>query len=153
MPRKREKREAVCPVCGKRFTVCRGQRRYCSKPCQSIGTERIKRERESRPGPPRECIICGRRFSPARYGQTTCSPTCKSVFRQWREKHRRDKSNRPFTESTAYLCQKWYREGDSIEKIALALDRSSQNIRQALKVPLTRVQLLTLEANLWPKRR
>lgn len=60
--------------------------------------------------------------------------------------------NRPFTRLTPYIIQKWYAEGESIELIAKTLKRSPDNVRLALKVPLTAEEQLELRKRLCPKK-
>ena len=48
--------------------------------------------------------------------------------------------NRQYTEDTVYLVHKWNREGMSVKEIAELLNRSVENVQNALDIPLTRPQ-------------
>lgn len=70
---------------------------------------------------------------------------CGKEFKPIREDHHEKRAltdsrgkNRAFTDITPYLCQKWQREGMPISQIADMLNRSIQNIKKALAVPLTK---------------
>ena len=41
--------------------------------------------------------------------------------------------NRPYTKETAYLIRLYYAQGDSLEKICLALERTPENVLPALE--------------------
>ncbi len=70
------------------------------------------------------CIICGKEFEkPLRSGSFSC-PNCSG-----------DKSKgfeRPFTRDTVFLVCKWYDEGMAVKTIASILQRSENNVREAL---------------------
>lgn len=87
------KREAVCPVCGKRFLADRYTQRYCSARCRKNAHH--QETGEDRAGPPGGKII--RRFACAHCGKPVtvtdpndkrskfCSGRCERLY--W--KHRR----------------------------------------------------------------
>lgn len=93
------KREAVCPVCGKRFLADRYTQRYCSARCRKNAHH--QETGEDRAGPPGGKII--RRFACAHCGKPVtvtdpndkrskfCSGRCERLY--W--KHRRHPSDGP----------------------------------------------------------
>lgn len=71
------------------------------------------------------CNVCGKRFERNHgYGSIIC-PDCYG--------DKQKSLNRIFTKDTVFLVCKWYNEGDSIKRIARALNRSEENIRLALR--------------------
>ena len=58
--------------------------------------------------------------------------------REYRKREPAPGPNRPYTDDTIYLIHKWYREGMDSKEIGKLLMRSEENVRQALREPLTR---------------
>lgn len=58
--------------------------------------------------------------------------------------------SRPLTEDTAYLCQKWRREGMSVRETAIILSRPEKDILAALAVRLPKKRLAVMEEYLSP---
>lgn len=76
------------------------------------------------------CRQCGKDYLEKRSGSAFCSPHCRSEYKNSKG------GNRPFTQDTVYLCQKWQREGLQVRSIAKILRRSPENIMQALEIKL-----------------
>lgn len=89
------------------------------------------------------CEICGRAFETPTNGRF-CSSACRRIHRrrQWKARQENrllepDGYNRPYTSDTPFLVRKWLAEGDSLSRVADALGRSPENVRGALKLPVT----------------
>ena len=72
------------------------------------------------------CNICGKTFTKEKGRGTICCPDCKD--------NKEAALNRPYTKDTIPFVCKWYREGDSVAKLADLLNRSEQNIINALEL-------------------
>ena len=102
---------------------------------------------------------CGQYFeyNPARK-QLYCCSKCRweannrkrKRKREYRKREPAPGPNRPYTADTIYLIHKWYREGMDSKEIGKLLMRSEENVRQALREPLTREQEKTMEEYLLP---
>lgn len=102
------------------------------------------------------CGYCGERFESAYADKKYCSEKCKrrmhylrgryGTVEKWQEERQEERyAPRPVTADTAFLVQKWYREGDSLEEIAQLLERDVSQIRELLNCPLTKYQLHAME--------
>lgn len=96
---------------------------------------------------------CGKWFEAARPNQIYCCQKCGKSFHNRAENKIRRKlrktslsgPNRPYTADTIYLIHKWHREGMDSKEIGDLLMRSVENVRQALREPLTYSQEKTME--------
>lgn len=121
-----------CNYCGKEFKRTTGNQKFCSITCRKYSYRISTASQKPKPIIHKICIECGKSFTASRSTAEYCSSACKN------EKYKvKGNKNRKFTELTPYLCQKWHREGMSIRLIAELLNRSIQNIKIALAVPLT----------------
>ena len=90
-----------------------------------------------------------------------CRKCCMSVLNRAENKRLRGQRklepppdlNRPYTDDTIYLIHKWHKEGIKVEEIAELLMRSEENVRQALREPLTREQEEAMEEYLCTAKR
>lgn len=73
------------------------------------------------------CPICGKTFM-STYKLLKC-PQCRIL-----KENSSEALNRPYTDSTVFLVNKWYSEGTSIERLCQLLHRSEENVIQALKI-------------------
>lgn len=107
---------------------------------------------------------CGQYFeyNPARK-QLYCCSKCRWEANNRKRKrkrpyHKRQPElkpdlNRPYTDDTIYLVHKWHREGMDSKEIADLLMRSEENVRRALREPLTSEQEKTMEEYLSPVKK
>lgn len=105
---------------------------------------------------------CGQYFeyNPARK-QIYCCSKCRQEAnhrkrnrkREYRKREPAPGPNRPYTNDTIYLVHKWHREGMSVEEIAGLLMRSEENVREALRRPLTSEQEETMSEYLCTSKR
>lgn len=110
----------------------------------------MRREREKRYHI--VCGYCGERFESAYADKKYCSEKCKRRMHYLRGRYGTVETQkeeqyvpRPVTADTAFLVQKWHREGDSVKEIADLLERDEAQIRQLLNCPLTKYQLHAME--------
>lgn len=103
-----------CKVCGKPITAPR-MRRYCSFECYRFQNNHDKKTRRQTRQAEIEKLI--------------------SKYSSVKERHLLWLAhiNRPYTKETAYLIRLYYSQGDSLEKICLALERSPENVLPALE--------------------
>lgn len=73
--------------------------------------------------------------------------------REYRKREPAPGPNRPYTDDTIYLIHKWHKEGMDSKEIADLLMRSEENVRRALREPLTSEQEKTMEEYLSPVKK
>lgn len=74
------------------------------------------------------CEYCDKHFVANTNKQKFCGLDCART-----SKKKRNDSERPYEKETAYLIRLWYyKQGDSVQKIAQALGRSVENVKKAL---------------------
>lgn len=113
----------VCPVCGKMFELAGSAQIYCSHDCKN------RKWRLNHPRVKKVCRQCGGQFV-ARSNSAVYCMECRDAKAPAKDRDRKH------TPDTAYLCQKWHREGMSARQIADILRRSAGSVRKALAVPL-----------------
>ena len=82
-----------------------------------------------------------------------CRKCCMSVHNRAENKRRRQQKaaeppqdrNRPYPRDTVYLVHKWYREGMKVKEIAELLNRSVENVQEALEKPITHSQVESMK--------
>lgn len=141
--------EKICRYCGKSFHID-GPAQYCSDECRKEALNKMGREKYQ-PKQPRQktCPVCGTVF----YTKNTkrfCSDICRDIAsgkrkaettKQTKQEQAENaeilpsgrNANRPLTPDTEYYVYIWYKQGDSPEKIALALDRTVDSIKDILR--------------------
>lgn len=128
-----------CKYCGKDFKPKNCRQQYCCPECRKAWYNKnyATLYKTGKPKPKQTyqkvCIECGRTFLTHNKRTAYCSDKC--INAKYLVKKNQD---REFTSLTPYLCQKWRREGMPIRQIADTLNRSIQNVKQALAVPLTK---------------
>lgn len=109
----------------------------------------------------KRCEYCGKIFVATRINARFCCPTCCRAWDRQRQKLRtaqkriENKStilNRPFTVDTPFLCQKWHKEGMTVKELATLLERSVENVEEALRVELAPGELEAIEKYFIPRR-
>ena len=107
---------------------------------------------------------CGQYFeyNPAKKQKYCCSKCRQEANNRKRNRKRsyhkhqpelKSDPNRPYTRDTVYLVHKWYREGMDSKEIGDLLMRSEENVRQALREPLTYSQEKTMSEYLLPVKK
>lgn len=117
----------ICPVCGKSFVQRNCRQISCSRACG----RRREAARHRAQKHEAVCRNCGKVFLTADKA-VYCSAECRITAAR---APMRDK-DREHTVDTAYLCQKWHREGMSIKQIGDMLYRSTGSVKKALSVQL-----------------
>lgn len=117
----------ICPVCGKSFVQRNCRQISCSRACG----RRREAARHRAQKHEAVCRNCGKVFMTADKA-VYCSAECRITAAR---APMRDK-DREHTVDTAYLCQKWYREGMDTREIAEILRRSVESVNLALAVRL-----------------
>ncbi len=112
----------TCPVCGQPFMAEGSTRIYCGDRC------RKRRWTTTHPRTQKICLQCGNQFI-ARSRSTVLCRACREALTD-------NDRDREHTVDTAYLCQKWHREGMSIKQIGDMLYRSTGSVKKALSVQL-----------------
>lgn len=126
--KKRANTVKICAWCGKEYSGRRSK--YCSDLCKSKALSKGKQTKEIK------CLQCGKTIIVPLNNRTKyCSAACANEAQcENAEKRFTPKSlNRPFTDETAYLIKLWHEKGDSAEKIALALGRNVEAVKQVLE--------------------
>lgn len=111
-----------CIICGS--SLKRHQTKYCCKKCYFLTRKSISEKRT--------CLNpeCGKEFMAKKRSQKYC---CEKCGHTGLSKKNQASLNRPYTNETVYLIKLWLSQGDSLERIALALGRSLKNVKQALE--------------------
>lgn len=123
-----------CKYCGGEFKKSYANQKYCSKEC----SQEWWRNRHKVYLEPRKCKTCGKIFQPKNHYHNYCSPECvKNKVRASYTVPAEEAPNRHISRLTAYLIQKWHKEGESIKTIAGITKRSIENVEKALSMPLT----------------
>lgn len=126
---------------------------------QKSGVKPVKKQ-GSFGRPKKQCQLCGAWFTynPKIPWKKYCSKEClKKATAEGRKTGysagNPESLNRPYTTDTVYLIHKWRREGMSVEEIAGLLMRSEENVREALRRPLTSEQEETMSEYLCTSKR
>ena len=122
-----ERTPIPCAVCGKMFLPRHKLHKCCCRRCSAA----LNRRKARGPGHEVVCRYCGTVFLTSS-NAVFCSGECRSAMTRAPVKDR----DREHTTDTAYLCQKWRREGLSVRQIADILGRTAESVRKALAVPL-----------------
>lgn len=124
-----------CKHCGKEFPQKSFKQLFCCASCRKTWYNKnyASLYKTDKPTYQKICITCGQPFTTHNPRTLYCTSKCKNA------KYRvRRNADREFTSLTPYLCQKWRREGMSVRMIAQTLNRSVENVKRALSVPLTK---------------
>ncbi len=71
-----EQRTLVCPQCGTTFTTSHPRKKWCSKPCTTLGNRVAQSAKKAKNYGPRPCSQCGDAFTPTRSDSQWCSLPC-----------------------------------------------------------------------------
>ena len=126
----------ICSYCGAEFAQKTYHQKFCSKKCRD--RDYAARHRKTYV---KECRHCGKRFATDNSKAVYCSNECKFAA----STDKRGDKDREFTPLTAYLCQKWRKEGMAVKEISLILHRTPENVRKALRVKLSPGQYAAME--------
>lgn len=129
-----KKKRAFTPIfclqCGGKFTPKNTTQKFCCARCGDIWRSGHKHKLPEKA----VCPTCGKKFAPRNGNHKYCSRSCQPSTAKTKAKEPRpDGKNRPFTEDTVYLINKWHREGMSVDNLAKMLDRSRESVLKALK--------------------
>jgi predicted transcriptional regulator len=119
-----------CAECGKLLRP--KNQKYCSDNCFRKAKAKAKNKRTV------ICKTCGKEFiQTGKKDRTYCSIKCYKEDNQKGSANTRpvigyEELNRPFTNDTPYLVNLWHKKhGNSFEEIAMILNRSIDNVKQA----------------------